>query len=175
MKKESPSVSTLAKIALVASLYIVLTLILGPLSFKVGLRISEGLNFLALYNKRHIYGITLGVFIVNSFSYGVYDMIVGSLSSFVFLFMGAYIAEKLTPYIKKRCSYQINSMLIQYFVLGIVFSLSMFTIALLVVMLGAGWQAFWSIYLSMVLVEAISLLAGGSLIYIVSFRVDLTR
>lgn len=175
MKKESSSVFNLVMIALVATLYIALTVILGPLSFKVGLRISEGLNFLALYNKRHIYGITLGVFIVNFFSYGVYDMIVGSLSSFIFLFVGAYIAEKLTPHIKKLCYYNIDSMLIQYIVLGIIFSLSMFTIAILVVMLGAGWQAFWSIYLSMVLVEVISLLVGGCLIYIVSFRVDLTR
>ncbi|MGX7141338.1 QueT transporter family protein [Facklamia languida] len=173
--KQKITTYDLTMVGLVAAAYIVLTMILAPLSFGIGLRISEGLNFLALYNKRHIYGITLGVFVVNYFAYGVSDMIVGSLSSLVFLFLGKLLAEWLIDEKHLFSHLKLDPMILKYLIIGTLFSISMFTIAILVVVLGAGWGAFWVIYLQMVVIEAISLALGGVILYLVSQRVDLTK
>ena len=173
--KQKIATYDLTMVGLVAAAYIVLTLVLAPLSFGMGIRISEGLNFLALYNKRHIYGITLGVFVVNYFSYGVSDMIVGSLSSLVFLLLGKYLAEWLVDDRRIFSHLKVDPMILKYLVLGILFSLSMFTIAILVVVLGAGWEAFWVLYLQMAVTEAIGLALGGIILYLVSQRVNLSK
>lgn len=173
--KQKITTYDLTMVGLVAAAYIVLTLVLAPLSFGMGIRISEGLNFLALYNKRHIYGITLGVFVVNYFSYGVSDMIVGSLSSLVFLLLGKYLAEWLVDDRRIFRHLEVDPMILKYLVLGILFSLSMFTIAILVVVLGAGWEAFWVLYLQMAVTEAIGLALGGIILYLVSQRVNLSK
>jgi len=173
--KQKIATYDLTMVGLVAAAYIVLTLVLAPLSFGMGIRISEGLNFLALYNKRHIYGITLGVFVVNYFSYGVSDMIVGSLSSLVFLLLGKYLAEWLVDDRRIFRHLKVDPMILKYLVLGILFSLSMFTIAILVVVLGAGWEAFWVLYLQMAVTEAIGLALGGIILYLVSQRVNLSK
>lgn len=173
--KQKITTYDLTMVGLVAAAYIVLTLVLAPLSFGMGMRISEGLNFLALYNKRHIYGITLGVFVVNYFSYGVSDMIVGSLSSLVFLLLGKYLAEWLVDDRRIFRHLKVDPMILKYLVLGILFSLSMFTIAILVVVLGAGWEVFWVLYLQMAVTEAIGLALGGIILYLVSQRVNLSK
>lgn len=173
--KEKITTYDLTMVGLVAAAYIVLTMVLAPLSFGMGIRISEGLNFLALYNKRHIYGITLGVFVVNYFSYGVSDMIVGSLSSLVFLLLAKYVAERLVDDKHLFSHWKMDPMIIKYIILGVIFSLSMFTIAILVVLLGAGWEAFWVLYLQMAVTEAIGLAIGGAILYLVAKRVNLSK
>lgn len=160
---------------LVAASYIVFTLVTGPLSFGLGIRISEGLNFLALYNKRHIWGITIGVFFVNYFAYGVWDMLVGSLHTLIALNLGVWLGEKIVNKLEEKGKLSIDAMLIKYIVVGIVFTVFMFMIAIMVVMLGAGWSAFWPLYISMMGAEALSLVAGGIIIYLVSKRVNLTQ
>lgn len=170
--KQPFSANDVTRIGLVAALYIVLTIVTAPLSFGFGVRIGEGLNFLALYNKRHIYGITIGVFFVNYFAYGVWDMVVGSLSTFVFLFIGRYLADRLFLILPQSLKDKVPAMLIKYIILGTIFTLSMITIALLVVFLGAPWETLGSLYVSMMLAEALSLLVGGTLLYLISRRMD---
>lgn len=172
---QNRSARDIALTGLVAAAYIVLTLITAPFSLGLGIRISEGLNFLALYNKRHIWGITLGVFLVNYFSFGVWDMVVGSLHTIISLYLGVWLAEMIVKKLKKSDSLSIDPMIIKYIVVGIIFTLFMFMIAIMVVMLGAGWEAFWGIYISMMGAEALSLVAGGFIIYVVSKRIDLNR
>src|SRR5699024_11628735 len=49
------SASELTKIALLTSLYVVVTIMLAPISFgAIQLRSAEMFNFLALYNKRYV-------------------------------------------------------------------------------------------------------------------------
>lgn len=172
---KSRSARDIALTGLVGAAYIVLTLITAPFSLGLGIRISEGLNFLALYNKRHIWGVTLGVFLVNYFAYGVWDMIIGSLHTVISLYLGVWLAEKVTSKLKENNALSIDPMIIKYIVVGIVFTLFMFMIAIMVVMLGAGWEAFWGIYISMMGAEALSLVAGGFIIFLTSKRIDLTR
>ena len=46
----------MTKIAVVAALYLVITLIIAPISYgPIQFRISESLNFLALHNKRQFH------------------------------------------------------------------------------------------------------------------------
>ncbi len=59
----SLSTQSIAKTAVVAALYIAITIILAPISFGVvQIRIAEMFNYLALYNKRYIWGVTLVCF-----------------------------------------------------------------------------------------------------------------
>lgn len=161
-------------IGLVAALYVVLTFLLAPLSFGMGLRISEGLNYLGLYNRRHILGISLGVFLTNYFAYGLWDMVIGTLSTLVFVPLGVWLAKKWTPKVKGFLPKRLDPMLIEYAILTLVFSWSMFTIAGMVVFLGAS-DAFWPLYGSMVVVEALSMSLGGLIIYPLSRRLDLSK
>ncbi|MBG9981532.1 QueT transporter family protein [Aerococcaceae bacterium DSM 111020] len=164
----------IVSIAVVAALYIIISIILAPLSFGIGLRISEGLNFLALYNRRHIYGLTLGVFFSNYFAYGALDMLIGSLSTLVFVTLGCWLADFIVNRIDYYQSLPFDSMLLKYLILSIVFSLSMFTIAGMVFFLDAS-QAFWPLYINMAVIEMLSMVLGGMLIYPISKRIDLTK
>ncbi len=57
------SIVSLAKTAIVAAIYVVMTLMLSPLSFGiVQVRFSEMLNYTALFNRRYVWAVTLGVF-----------------------------------------------------------------------------------------------------------------
>ena len=48
----------IAKMAMVAALYVVITVFLAPFSFgQVQLRVAEMFNFLALYNKRYVWSV----------------------------------------------------------------------------------------------------------------------
>ncbi|AMB99104.1 hypothetical protein AWM75_03400 [Aerococcus urinaehominis] len=162
----------LTKMAMVAALYVVLTLFMAPISLAgLQLRFSEGLNFLALYNKRYIPALTLGVFIVNYFAYGPWDMVVGSAGTFIFLYLGRWLAKVIAGGLARYSKFNGNLMGVQYLVLNIIFASSMFTIALLVKFLGAD-QAFWTLYLSMATAEFIAMGLGGIIIYWLSQRID---
>lgn len=72
----------------IAALYAVLTILLGPLSFSAlfQIRLSDSLIPLS-YNRRigkaAIFGTTLGVIVSNIFSfYGFYDLLIGSIANF---------------------------------------------------------------------------------------------
>lgn len=69
--------------AIVASLYVVLTVIVGPFSYMaIQLRISEILILLCFYKKDYFIGLTLGCFIANLFSPMIlYDITLGLLAT----------------------------------------------------------------------------------------------
>lgn len=160
---------SLVRGALVTALYIVLTFLVAPVAFgPVQFRISEVVNFLGLYNKRYIYSITLGVLFVNFYSYGIVDMIVGGTSTFIFL----WIARWLGNFISSKFKYSsVDPMIVNYIVLIIVFSLSMFTIAGMLVLLGVE-AAFWPVYISLAVSQAVVMTIGGFIMYPLSKRVD---
>lgn len=78
---KSLKLETLARQAVLAALYVVMTLSIGDLSFgPVQFRYSEILNLLAFYNPINALGITIGVFVSNFWStLGVIDIIFGTL------------------------------------------------------------------------------------------------
>lgn len=73
------SVDMIAKNALVAALYFVLTIVSYPLAYNlVQFRISEILNLLVFFNPAYTLGLTLGCFLANTLSTSPWDMLIGT-------------------------------------------------------------------------------------------------
>jgi uncharacterized membrane protein len=83
----------IAVIAMVAAVYIAVTIGLAPISFgAIQLRVSEALTLLAFFNPIFVPGLTLGVLIANFASpYGPIDMLLGTLASFI-----AFVCIRIT-------------------------------------------------------------------------------
>ncbi|WP_232057810.1 QueT transporter family protein [Listeria sp. PSOL-1] len=154
---------TLVQIALVAALYVVVTLVFAPISFNViQIRFAEMFNFLVLFNRKYIVAVTLGVLISNLMSpLGLVDVIVGGGSTLLILGI-VYLVTK-----------RIHSLLHKLWVTVVLVSLSMFTIALELVVLFD--YPFWGTYAAILLGEAISMSIGAVLIYLINKKVNLTR
>ena len=91
------TVNDFAKIAIVAALYVVLTITppLNAISYGAyQFRVAEMLNFLAFYNRKYIISLTIGCMIANFFSFGLIDVVVGSLSTLVFVSLGVWLFER---------------------------------------------------------------------------------
>ena len=70
--------------AIVAAIYVVLTVATSSISFgMLQIRIAEALMLLCFYRRDYIYGLTLGCFISNLFSFMWIDIIVGTLATFL--------------------------------------------------------------------------------------------
>lgn len=164
----SQKAQDIVKGALVAALYVALSMLLAPLTFgPLQIRLSEGLNYLGLYNKRYVYSITLGVFIVNYFSYGIWDMLVGSIGTYVFLLIGRALGDWIVNHYK----FTVDPMIVKYAVLAVIFSLSMFTIATLVIVLGFE-AAFWPTYGMLAGTEFIAMAVSAFIVYPISKRIN---
>ena len=67
----------MVQIAIVIALYVIITVVLGPLgSGAVQFRLSELFNFLAFYNRKYIWAVTIGCMISNYMVFGIVDVIV---------------------------------------------------------------------------------------------------
>lgn len=86
-----------AEVALIASLYIVMT-VLMPFSYNnVQFRISEALMVLVLFRRSSIPGLILGCFIANLFSpFGLPDIIFGTLGTALAVY-GIYRLREKKP------------------------------------------------------------------------------
>ncbi|NQI33660.1 queuosine transporter QueT [Streptococcus suis] len=128
MKTSTFSVRDLAEIAIVAAIYVALTLTppLNAISFgAVQFRISEMLNFLAFYNPKYIIGVTIGCMIANLIGFGVIDLFVGGFSTLIFVTLGVKLFSKYKDH------YLFNGLINKAFLyFSLFFSFTMFTIAL---------------------------------------------
>ena len=91
------SARDLAEVALVAAIYIALTVTppLNAISFgAVQFRISEMLNFLGFYHKKYILAVTIGCMISNLMVYGVVDLLVGGRSTLLFISIDVLMFER---------------------------------------------------------------------------------
>lgn len=84
-KNEFFNVKNIARLAIVAALYAVLTVVISPLSYMaVQFRLTEVLVLLCFYRKDYSVAMILGCFIANLFSpFGLYDIIFGTLATAV--------------------------------------------------------------------------------------------
>ena len=89
-----------AEVAIIASLYVVLTVFLPMISYsQIQFRISEALLILVLFRKSSIPGLILGCLIANVFSpFGLPDVIFGTMGS-VLAVSGIYLLRKKPVYI----------------------------------------------------------------------------
>ena len=154
MKQENLSVRDLVQIAIVAAIYVALTITppLNAISYGAyQFRISEMMNFMAFYNRKYILGVTIGCMIANLYSFGIIDVFVGGWSTLVFLSLGVYLFSRY------KNQYLIKDLLRLdhfYFLQGLPFFLTWFTTAI-------G--------------EFASLIAGAILINQIAKRIDLTK
>ena len=93
MKKSDPKVQWIAQGAVIAALYVVLTLVFAPISFgPVQLRIAEALCIMPLFTSAAVPGLFIGCLIANLLGGGiVLDVIFGSLATLI----GAWLGRKL--------------------------------------------------------------------------------
>ena len=75
---------SLTRNAVVAAIYVVLTVATSSISFgMLQIRIAEALMLLCFFRRDYIYGLTLGCFISNLFSFMWIDILVGTLATFL--------------------------------------------------------------------------------------------
>ena len=80
MKKEKNL--RMARIAIVAALYVVLTLLSYPFSYgMIQFRISEALMLLCCYDKKYTWSMVIGCIVSNLFSFNLIDCIFGTLAT----------------------------------------------------------------------------------------------
>ena len=85
MNKEKEQIRMLARNAIVAAIYFVITISLGSFGFlNIQIRISEAFVLLCFFRKDYTIGLTLGCLIANIFSpIGVVDVIFGTLATLI--------------------------------------------------------------------------------------------
>ena len=165
------TVRDMADIAIVAAIYVVLTITppLNAISYGAyQFRISEMMNFLAFYNSKYIIGVTIGCMIANFFSFGLIDVFVGGGSTLVFLSLGVWLFSKY------KKDYLFNGLIRKdHFFFSILFSISMITIAAELHIVAEA--PFFFTWFSTGVGEFASLIVGAILIGKLGQRIDLTK
>ncbi|CDN27248.1 hypothetical protein LP80_524 [Lactiplantibacillus plantarum] len=143
--------------ALVAAMYVVLCL--GPAAFSLAsgaiqFRVSEGLNHLAVFNRKYIWGIVAGVILFDAFGPGasLLNVLFGGGQSLLALLVLTWLAPKLKTVWQRML---LNIAL---------FTVSMFMIALMITMMSSG-VAFWPTYLTTALSELIIMSITAPIMY----------
>ncbi|WP_446935521.1 QueT transporter family protein [Lysinibacillus fusiformis] len=157
------SVSELTKMALVAALYVAVTVLLSVISFgAVQLRLSEMFNYLALYNKRYVVAVTLGVILANFMSpTWVVDVPIGGIATFLVLLLCRSITKHIANDIGKMV------------VTALIFAVSMFTVAGQLTILYD--LPFWATWFTVGIGELLSMTVGGLTIYLLNKKIDLSK
>ncbi len=157
------ALNEMTKTALVAAVYVAVTLLLAVISFgAIQFRMAEMFNYLALFNKRYVAAVTLGVVIANFMSpTWILDVPIGGIATFLMLILCRAVTKNMKNDIWKIA------------VTAVLFALSMFTVAGQLTILFD--LPFWATYLTAGLGELLSMTVGGVLIYFISKKIDLTK
>lgn len=104
----------LVRTALIASLYVTLTVSFSAISYgPIQFRVSEFLILLPLWNHRWTPGIVLGTVIANFFSpLGLIDVLFGSLATFIGVVAMVKVAKMSSPLYSLLCPVVANAYLI---------------------------------------------------------------
>lgn len=90
------SAKIIARVAIIASLYAVCTLIFAPISYgPIQFRISECLCVLAFFYPEAVVGLTLGCFIANLFGNGPLDIVFGTLATCLASLLSFVVAKRV--------------------------------------------------------------------------------
>ncbi|BDR55632.1 QueT transporter family protein [Xylocopilactobacillus apis] len=152
------SIKNIAKLAVVAALYVVLTNIIPGVEFgPVQFRISEALNFLIFYNYRYIYSLGVGCAVANFLGSPIkLDVLIGTAQTVLVLALIYLITKNMKNVIAK------------YVTLDVIFSLSMFIIAWEMWLDGIVKKSvLFPTYLGLVLSEAVILTISGIVMYLI--------
>ena len=170
-KMKKLTIRDVADIAIVAAIYVVLTVTppLNAISYGAyQFRISEMMNFMAFYNPKYIIGVTIGCMIANFFSFGLLDVFVGGGSTLVFLSLGVWLFAKYSK------DYLFNGLIRKdHFFFSILFSISMFTIAAELNIVAE--LPFFLTWFTTGIGEFASLIIGAIIIGKIGRRIDLSK
>ena len=87
----------LATCAVVAAAYAALTIALAPISYgAVQFRVSEALTILPFFIPGTVWGLTAGCVLANLFTGNVFDIVFGSLATFLASLLTARFGRKAT-------------------------------------------------------------------------------
>ncbi|MDF7626782.1 QueT transporter family protein [Lactobacillaceae bacterium L1_55_11] len=180
--KTAPSRAySLALTAIVAALYVAITTAVAPFSFgPVQLRLSEGLNHLAAWNKRYVVALSLGVLLANFLSpLGWIDWVFGTLGTLIMTTITYLLTRKVTEaWLKIVISTVVVS------TIGMAILAAEFTFAFQIHAAGSfssgakasGIFAQWLAYYALVAPgELVSLIVGGIVIFALSKVVNLSK
>lgn len=171
MEQTKWTVRDMAHIALVAALYVVLTVTppLNAISYGAyQFRLSEMLNFLAFYHRKYLVAVTIGCMLSNLIGFGVIDVFVGGGSTLVFVALGVYFFKK---YQDKYLWKGLVNKAFLYF--SLFFAMTMCTIALeLYVLYQSPFLATW---FTTAMGEFASLFVGSLVIDRLAQRIDFTK
>lgn len=146
-------------IALVAALYVVLTITppLNAISYGMyQFRVAEMMNFLAFFNKKYIIAVTLGCMIANFYSFGLIDVFVGGGSTLLFVTLGVLLFKKY------KNDYVFNGLFNKaFFYFSLFFAASMITVAIELSFFGSPFLLTW---FTTAMGELASLLIGSIII-----------
>lgn len=136
-------VKELLRQSVIAAVYVVLSLSLFQLSFGAGMiefRVAEALMVLPFYNKKNIFGVTVGCLVTNLFSpLGIADIVFGTGATLLAALLIALIRKK---YLIAILTAAVNGFVIAaelHLILGLPFWLSVISIAaseLIIVQIG---------------------------------------
>ena len=126
------SAKSLCRAGVIAALYVVMSLLLYPLTFGIQFRLSEALTVLPLFFAESIPALFIGCLIVNLFSAaGIYDILIGS---------AATLLAAICTYLAGRA---INNKILKFLV-GIIFPVvfNAFAVPLIFVLAGTNEYAY---------------------------------
>jgi uncharacterized membrane protein len=100
--RRADSLLFLTRGAIIASLYLAITLLFAGVSFQtVQVRVAEALTVLPFFFPEALWGVALGVALANLFSpFGVVDLVCGSLLSLIAAFGTFMVGRLLRPYLR---------------------------------------------------------------------------
>ncbi|EUJ45273.1 QueT transporter family protein [Listeria riparia] len=156
-------IKTLTINAIVAALYVVVTLVVAPFGFtNIQFRLSEMFNHLIVFDKKYFFGIVVGVLIANFFSpLGWYDLVFGVGQSAISLL----IVILLSKYVK--------NVKIRMVLTTLVFSATMFIIAWELALVAS--LPFFYTWLTLAISECIVLAVGAPIMYYINKRIDFKK
>lgn len=139
----------LTQVALIGGVYVALTLLLAPISYGVvQVRLAEMLNYTALFQRRFVWAVTLGVLLANCASATwLIDVPVGALGTLLCLLISRWLACKT----QRRW--------LKFTIMGTLFTLSMCTVAAQLTFVNG--LPFWPTYATVALGETLSMTLGG--------------
>jgi len=156
MKHTNLSVKDITSIAVIAVLYVVLSVALPAVSYgPIQFRLSELLNFVIIPQRKYAVGVIIGVFLANFFSPFALDIFFGTahtgISFLVCLVLFKFIKQK--PW--------------QYVIVTAVFSSFIWIIAYELALLDNDFSIFWQLYGTLFVSELCVLTISAPIMYTV--------
>ncbi len=167
-KQNKSQAKNITLIGAVAALYILIGMI-PPFNLRGGavqIRLGEGFNNLAIFNKRYIIAQTVGVFIFNMFfGLGILDAIIGGLQTLTMTWIIYVVTRKIK---KLPLKFVASTLIVSIFMFWIAAELVIFFPK----MADGG---FWLTYGMLFISELASMVVGSIIIYAVSKTIDLSK